>query len=109
MQTNDRAVAKQLLQYLTDHMLYSSDEFRAALKHFNVTTTCLHDRGEFFSTTFRQRFLVDVFSPATIDKNPYGVRYEFDHWEQAKAFSARERAYGEDESFLVTASTAIEA
>jgi hypothetical protein len=91
----DRQTVKSLLQYMTDHYLIGSDEFRAAIKQFNVTTTSVHDRGEFFSTTFRCRYLVDVFSPETIDANPNGVRYEFDTEEQAVAFAAEQRMAGD--------------
>lgn len=91
----DRQTVKALLQYMTDHCLTDSDEFRETIKRFNVTTTGIHDRGEFFSTTFRARYLVDVFSPETIDASPNGVRVEFDTKDQADDFAAEQQRAGD--------------
>lgn len=91
----DRHTVKSLLQYMTNQCLTGSNEFRTAIKHFNVTTTSLHDRGEFFSTTFRHRYIVDVFSPESIEGIPRSVRYEFDTEEQAVAFAAEQRMAGD--------------
>lgn len=73
----ERQAAKSLLQYMADKCLTGSDQFRTAIKRFNIIVTCNHDRGEFFGTTFDHRYIVDVFSPLTIDAHPNGVRYEF--------------------------------
>lgn len=91
----ERQAAKSLLQYMADKCLTGSDQFRTAIKRFNVIVTCNHDRGEFFGTTFDRRYIVDVFSPLTIDAHPNGVRYEFATAAQADEFSKKERRYGD--------------
>ncbi len=40
MNNQDREVVKALLQKLTESNLVDGDEFKAAIKHFNITTTC---------------------------------------------------------------------
>lgn len=95
MNQQERQAAKSLLQYMADKCLTGSEQFRSAIKQFDIIVTCDHDRGEFFSTTFDHRYIVDVFSPLTIDAHPNGVRYEFATAAQADEFSKKERTYGD--------------
>lgn len=98
MNTQDRAVVKALLQTMTDRYLTCSEEFRAAIKHFNATTTKgmqKHSPSTAELLGVKCNYLVDVFSPDTIDANPHGVRVEFATAEEAEAFEATQRATGD--------------
>lgn len=100
MNTQDRAVVKALLQYMTDKCLTSSDEFRAALKQFNVTTTYSgkdieHDESAKILGVKHNHF-VDVYYPSRVDEHHYGERFKFETKEEADAFSARERMNGDE-------------
>lgn len=83
MTHQDRQVVKELLQHLTDKCLTSSEEFRTALKHFNITTTWQASNKGLTKTTH----LVDVFSPETIDAEPHGKRYAYEDAEYADEFA----------------------
>ena len=92
MNTQDRAVVKALLQYMTTKCLTGSDEFRAALKHFNVTTTW-QDKLSSFSG---DEHFVDVFSPHNVDTKPGGFRTTFPNEEVATAYAKYARAIGDE-------------
>lgn len=93
MNTQDRAVVKALLQNMTDKYLTGSDEFRAALKHFNITTTSYHSHEGFTKT----KHVVIVFTPDRIDRCPHGFHVEFASREEAEAYEAAQRATGDVE------------
>jgi hypothetical protein len=93
MSNQDREVVKNLLQYMTEKCLTGSPEFKAALKHFNITTT-YQDRGySEEDAKFCGRglyYIVDVNYPdGTIDRSQFGTELE------AKEFAAQERAIGD--------------
>lgn len=83
---NSREVVKSLLQYLTDKHLVCSGEFRAAIKHFGITTTY-----HFASNGIDESFFVDVFAPSIIDHTRTGLRLEFNTAEEASTFSKSHR------------------
>lgn len=83
MKHQDRQIVKALLQHLTDKCLVNSEEFRAALKHFNITTTWQASTKGITKTTH----LVDVFSPETIDAEPHGKRSVYENLEYADEFA----------------------
>lgn len=93
MNTQDREVVKALLQSMTDTCLFHSDEFRAALKHFNITTTYtgqdVSDEAAFLLGKEHNHF-VNVFRPSSIDTNPHGERYWFATKAEAEDLSDRE-------------------
>lgn len=91
MNTQDRAVVKSLLQYMTDKFLTGGDEFRAALKHFNITTTSYQSYEGFTKT----RHVVMVFAADRIDRCPHGFRVEFASKEEAEAYETKMRATGD--------------
>ena len=92
MNTQDRAVVKSLLQYMTDKFLTGGDEFRAALKHFNITTTSYQPYEGFTKT----KHVVMVFAADRIDRCPHGFRVEFASKEEAEAYEAKMRATGDE-------------
>lgn len=92
MNTQDRAVVKALLQYMTDKFLTGGDEFRAALKHFNITTTSYQPYEGFTKT----KHVVMVFAADRIDRCPHGFRVEFASKEEAEAYEAAQRATGDE-------------
>ncbi|WP_109217626.1 hypothetical protein, partial [Klebsiella pneumoniae] len=91
MNTQDRAVVKSLLQYMTDKFLTGGDEFRAALKQFNITTTSYQSYEGFTKT----RHVVMVFAADRIDRCPHGFRVEFASKEEAEAYETKMRATGD--------------
>lgn len=100
MNTQDRAVVKALLQYMTERHLTGSDEFRAALKHFNVTTAhtgqmVSDDSAKFFGC--ENNYFVHVFSPDTIDNHTHGLRATSDSKAEAEAYAADARATGDEQ------------
>lgn len=99
MNTQDRAVVKALLQYMTDKCLTGSPEFRAAVKQFAVTTTWYgkdieHDESAKILGVKHNHF-VDVYYPSRIDAHPHGERFKFETKAEADAFAAHERANGD--------------
>lgn len=92
MNTQDRAVVKSLLQYMTDKFLTGGDEFRAALKHFNITTSSYQPYEGFTKT----KHVVMVFAADRIDRCPHGFRVEFASKEEAEAYEAKMRATGDE-------------
>ncbi|WP_337263709.1 MULTISPECIES: hypothetical protein [unclassified Serratia (in: enterobacteria)] len=83
---NDRQIVSNLLQALTDKLLYSAPEFAAALAHFDIKTTYQGVKGDpDWAGLFGHKgcFYVDVFSA----EHPKGQRYEFDHPDDAAAFA----------------------
>ena len=95
MNTQDRAVVKALLQYMTERYLTGSEEFRAALKHFNITTTAIGQKFTDESAALfadKPNHFVDVFSPDTIDSHPHGLRSTADSKAEAEAYAADARA-----------------
>lgn len=87
---NDRQAVTQLMQYLSDKLLTSSDAFAQTLRHFDIQTTYEGIMGdpEFAGfANWKGFFFVDVFSAA----HPKGQRFEFDTAEEAKAFASRIR------------------
>lgn len=99
MNTQDRAVVKALLQYMTDKCLTGSTEFRVALKHFDITTTYMGqdiERDEFAKVLgIEHNHFVDVLYASHIDTAPHGERFKFKTKEEAVAFAARERTVGD--------------
>lgn len=99
MNTQDRAVVKALLQYMATKSLTGSDEFRAALKHFNVTTA---HTGQMVSDECAKVFghdnnyFVDVLSPDTIDNHPHGLRATSNSKAETEAYAADARARGDE-------------
>lgn len=99
MNTQDRAVVKALLQYMTERHLTGSDEFRAALKHFNITTA---HTGQMVSDESAKLFgqennyFVDVFTPDTIDNHHNGLRATSSSKAKAEAYAADARATGDE-------------
>ena len=99
MNTQDRAVVKALLQYMTTKCLTGSDEFRAALKHFNVTTA---HTGQMVSDEcakvfgHENNYFVDVLSPDTIDNHPHGLRATSNSKAETEAYAADARARGDE-------------
>lgn len=80
---NDRQVVKNLLQALTDRLLYSSPDFAAALKHFDIKTAYQGTLGNpDFAGLREASFYVDVFSA----EHPKGRRFTFDTPDDASAF-----------------------
>lgn len=99
MNTQDRAVVKALLQYMTERHLTGSEEFRAAIKHFNVTTAhtgqmVSDDCAKFFAS--ENNYFVDVFTPDTIDNHPHGLRTTSDSKAEAEAYAADASARGDE-------------
>lgn len=92
MNKQDREVVKDLLQYMTERGLTGSSQFDAALKHFEVTTVVIHPVREGNFLRKEEIYSMDVYSPETIDKNPYGVRYEYKSREEALAAIERFKA-----------------
>lgn len=85
----ERAIVKPLLQHMTELYITNQPEFKAAIVHFNITTTAIvTDEDEGVTT-------VIVFSPQSIANNPHGVRYEFDTMDQAQHFAMIKRASGD--------------
>lgn len=98
MNTQDRAVVKALLQSMTDSCLFHTDEFRAALKHFNITTTYsgqqVSDEAAELLGKEHNHF-VDVFRPRTIDTHTFGERYWFATKAEAEDLATCERMNGD--------------
>ena len=89
MNTQDRAVVKALLQSMTNSCLFHTDEFRAALKHFNITTTYSGQQVSDEAATLlgkEKNHFVDVFYPDNVDTEPYGVRFWFDSKAEARYY-----------------------
>lgn len=98
MYTQDREVVKTLLQYMTDTCLVYSSEFRAALKHFNITTTYTgHQLSDEMADIFgmNDNHFVIVYSFTNIDTEHHGVRHSFATKAEAEAFAAGERIKGD--------------
>ena len=91
MNVTDRLIVKNLLQSMTDSCLFHTEEFRAALKHFNVTTTSYHCNEHFIET----QHIVIVFAADRIDRYPHGLRGAFASKEEAEAYEADIRATGD--------------
>lgn len=91
MNVTDRLIVKNLLQSMTDSCLFHTEEFRAALKHFNVTTTSYHCNEHFIET----QHIVIVFAADRIDRYPHGLRVAFASKEEAEAYEADIRATGD--------------
>lgn len=82
MTNQDQKIIKNLLQYMAAKHLTGSDEFRDAIKHFNVTVVSgLPPRSEGFLSE-QQVYEMDVFTPETIDTHKYGVREKFNSKEE---------------------------
>lgn len=98
MNITDRLIVKNLLQSMTDSCLFHSDEFRAALKHFKITTTYagqqVSDEAAVLLGKEHNHF-VDVFYPSRIDAHPHGERFGFKTKAEAEEFAARERTNGD--------------
>lgn len=92
MNTQDRAVIKALLQKMTDKCLTGSDEFRAAIVYFNITTTFEFDRTGHWGAD--DEYIVDVFAPGTIAAG--SDRYVFNTAQEAKSFAMNARATGDE-------------
>lgn len=98
MYTQDREVVKALLQYMTDKCLVCSSEFRAALKHFNITTTYTSQQMTDESAKLfkmNDNHFVVVYSYSDIDAEPHGTRHSFATKAEAEAFAAGERTKGD--------------
>lgn len=93
MINQDREVVKKLLQYMTEKCLTGSPEFKAALKHFNITTTYqAHSiNPEYAKICGRSLYyFVDAYRPdGSTDRNEFGTELE------AKEFAAEEQASGD--------------
>jgi len=92
MNAQDRAVVKSLLQYMTDKCLTGSDQFRAAMVYFDVTTTWettkyLPETAEALGE--EQNHIVDVFSPVSAC---HARRFTFGTEQEAKTFAMNARA-----------------
>lgn len=99
MNTQDRAVVKALLQYMTERHLTGSEEFRAALKHFNITTTYIDQQVSDEAAALlgkEHNHFVDVFRPSSIDTQPHGERYWFATKAEAEDLSTCERMSGDE-------------
>lgn len=98
MNTTDRQIIKDLLQSLTDRCLFGSEEFRAAQKHFNITTTYsgqqVSDEVAVLLGKEHNHF-VDVLYASRIDAHPRGERFWFATRKEAVEFAARERTIGD--------------
>lgn len=93
MNLQDRAVVKALLQSMTNSCLFHTDEFRAALKHFNITTTYIDQQVSDEAAVLlgkENNHFVDVFRPRTIDTHTLGERYWFATKAEAEDFATSE-------------------
>lgn len=98
MNVTDRLIVKNLLQSMTDNCLTGSDEFRAAVKHFNITTTYVDQQVSDKAAALlgkEHNHFVDVFHPSRIEEHPHGERFWFATKVEADAFSFRERMNGD--------------
>lgn len=82
----DRDVIQALLQEMTESYSTFGDGFSAAMKHFNITTTCTYEKhspedAEFFGE--KLNYGVIVHTPDTPD---YGTHYEFASREERSCF-----------------------
>jgi len=99
MNATDRLIVKNLLQSMSDSCLFHTEEFRAALKHFNVTTTYVDQQVSDEAAALLSKehnHFVDVFHPSRIEQHPHGERFWFATKVEADAFSARERMNGDE-------------
>ena len=89
MNAQDRAVVKNLLQYMASHCLTSGDEFRETLKHFNITTVFrwVNERAE-------RAHVVDVYAA---DMESGFERHTFKTKHAADVFTEVVCAAGDDE------------
>lgn len=90
MNTQDRAVVKALLQYMTNKCLTGSAEFRAALNHFNITTTYEHTTCHLDGD---DEHMVDIFSPGAASGSQ---RYTFNTRQEAKSYAMDARTLGDE-------------
>ena len=98
MNATDRLIVKNLLQSMANSCLFHSEEFRAALKHFNITTTYSDQQVSDEAAALlgkEQNYFVDVFYPSRIEQHPHGERFWFATKTEADSFSARERMNGD--------------
>lgn len=93
MTYRDRSVIKALLQKMTDGFLVGTDEFRAAIVHFNIGTTIQTTIPGRFNQP--EMFAVDAFCPESIARNPNGQRSMFMTLAESDRYSEDIRATGD--------------
>lgn len=96
MSTEDRQVVKALLQYLTEKGLTGSEQFRAAIKHFNVSTAITWAARDVGFLNKELVYEMDVFTPENIDSNPHGERRKFKSLGEVEAVREEVKTSGDE-------------